>query len=109
MRLGQGLDHCNLLPSRWVLAHPLHASAFVANLGSLRAHGAYHPLYEHGAISLAVVVGSLRKNANPRDGHHRRRCSLHYTYDGRIAEAAECVAFATRVKALLEDPKFSLS
>lgn len=105
MRVARALDHCNLVPPRWVLANPLHASAFVANLGSLGVTSAYHPLYEHGGIPLALVVGALREDRDPGHAHRRRPCSLKYTYDGRIAEAGECAHFAARVKTLLEDPE----
>ncbi|NRA10266.1 MAG: 2-oxo acid dehydrogenase subunit E2, partial [Myxococcales bacterium] len=108
MRFARALDHCNLIPARWVLAHPLHASAFVANLGSVGIPSAYHPLYEHGAIPLALVVGELRESISVcAEGHAgaRHRCTLKYSYDGRIAEAAECARFAARVKVLLEDPE----
>ena len=105
MRFARALDHYNLLPPSWVLAHPLHASAFVANLGSLGIPGAYHPLYEHGAIPLALVVGAVPGSTEPECLDGRRPCSLKYSYDGRIAEAAECAHFAARVKALLEDPE----
>ena len=108
MRFARALDHCNLIPARWVLAHPLHASAFVANLGSVGIPSAYHPLYEHGAIPLALVVGEIRESrpvcAEDRAGPSHR-CTLKYSYDGRIAEAAECARFAARVKVLLEDPE----
>ena len=108
MRFARALDHCNLIPARWVLAHPLHASAFVANLGSVGIPSAYHPPYEHGAIPLALVVGELRESISVcAEGHAgpRHRCTLKYSYDGRIAEAAECARFAARVKVLLEDPE----
>jgi hypothetical protein len=108
MRFARALDHCNLLPARWVLAHPLHASAFVANLGSVGIPSAYHPLYEHGAIPLALVVGELRKSCSINAKNHAApsdRCTLKYSYDGRIAEAAECARFAARVKVLLESPE----
>ncbi|MGE4652365.1 MAG: 2-oxo acid dehydrogenase subunit E2 [Myxococcota bacterium] len=108
MRFARALDHCNLLPASWVLAHPLHASAFVANLGSVGIPSAYHPLYEHGAIPLALVVGELRKSCpgnSEKPTATSDRCTLKYSYDGRIAEAAECARFAARVKVLLETPE----
>ncbi len=57
--LQRTLDSLNLLPSFMIKNDPLYASAFIANLGSLKLHAPFHHLYEYGTASLFGVLGRI--------------------------------------------------
>ena len=90
-----------------ILEDPLHASAFVANLGSVGIGGAYHHLYEYGTIPIFLVVGAYRDAVVADDGRAvvRRVAALKYTYDERIEDGFYCARAVARMKELLERPE----
>lgn len=105
---GRLFDYFNLLPAKMVLADPLYASAFIANLGSVGISGAYHHLFEHGTIPIFVVVGAYRNVPVATDDGRveaRRVSTLKYTYDERIEDGFYCAKAINRLKELLEDPE----
>ncbi len=59
--LQRALDNLNLLPAFMTKNDPLYASAFIANLGSLKLHAPFHHLYEYGTVSLFGVLGRIYK------------------------------------------------
>src|SRR3569623_295766 len=69
-----------LAPRSLVDTDPMYASAFVANLGSLKIDAAYHHLYEHGNCPLFVTIGQIS------DGH----VLLRYTFDERVEDGHYC-------------------
>ena len=105
--LGRALDYFNLLPARMIVADPLYASAFVANLGSVGIAGAYHHLYEYGTIPIFVVVGGYRYVPLAEDGGRvvvKRVSTIKYTYDERVEDGFYCARAVSRMKELLENP-----
>ena len=106
--VGRVLDYFNLLPARMIVADPLYASAFVANLGSVGIAGAYHHLYEYGTIPIFVVVGGYRSVPVAHDDGRvvaTRVSTLKYTYDERVEDGFYCARAVARMKQLLENPE----
>lgn len=95
------LDRCGLLPAAVIESDPLFASAFVANLGSLKIGAPYHHLYERGTISLFVVLGEYKK---ADAAHERSYVDLAFTIDSRIAGGYAIAQALHTIKELVEDP-----
>ncbi len=55
------LDFLGWLPGFFIRDDSLHASVFLANLGSIGVDAVYHHLYEFGNVSFFIVVGKLKK------------------------------------------------
>ena len=83
-----------LAPRALVDTDPLYASAFVANLGSLKIDAAYHHLYEHGNCPLFVTIGQIA------DGH----VTLRYTFDERVEDGHYCAGALKLLAERIEDP-----
>jgi hypothetical protein len=64
MRLARFLNNHNLLPKFIAEDDPLHATAMIANLGSINLNAPYHHLYNWGTISLLCVLGKLNEETN---------------------------------------------
>jgi hypothetical protein len=101
------LDAWGLAPRSLLDPDPMYASAFVANLGSLKIDAAYHHLYEYGNCPLFVTVGAIQ----PRpvvDEHGavavRPTVHLRYTYDERIEDGLYCAAAIDLMRRWVEDP-----
>jgi hypothetical protein len=101
------LDAWNLLPESFIRSDPMYASAFIANLGSVRLDSAYHHLYEYGNIPLFAAIGQARHEAAP-DGKGRLGArpvaSIKYTFDERIEDGLYCAGALERLRELIEDP-----
>ena len=80
------LDHRGLLPGSFINGDGMYASAFVANLGSLKMGAAYHHLYEWGNCSHFVMVGQVEERPVVEDGEVviRKILPFRFTYDERI-------------------------
>jgi hypothetical protein len=83
-----------LAPRSLVDTDPMYASAFVANLGSIKIDAAYHHLYEHGNCPLFVTIGRVE------DGH----VTLRYTYDERVEDGLYCAGALNLLRERIEDP-----
>jgi hypothetical protein len=83
-----------LAPRSLVDTDPMYASAFVANLGSIKIDAAYHHLYEHGNCPLFVTIGKVE------DGH----VTLRYTYDERVEDGLYCATALNLLRERIEDP-----
>ncbi|MGE5654263.1 MAG: hypothetical protein ACM3ZQ_08415 [Bacillota bacterium] len=94
-------DRCGLLPAALIESDPLFASAFVANLGSLKIGAPYHHLYERGTISLFVVLGEYKK---ADVAYERTYVDLAFTVDSRIAGGYAIAQALHTLKELLENP-----
>lgn len=111
LRLGvalvQWLDGLNLLPVRFIQSDPLYASAFLANLGSVKLDAAFHHLYEYGNIPLFAALGRSRQvpavNENGAVGL-RRVCSVKYTFDERIEDGLYCAHSLELLREMVENP-----
>ncbi len=64
MRLARFLNNHNMLPKFIAGDDPLHATAMIANLGSIRLNAPYHHLYNWGTISMLCVLGKLNEETN---------------------------------------------
>jgi hypothetical protein len=107
VRLVGWLDFFNLAP-RGLLQHdPMYASAFVANLGSLKLDAAYHHLYEHGNCPLFVTVGRIERvvlaNEDGTVGV-KEVMRLRYVFDERIEDGLYCARALELLRERMEDP-----
>ncbi len=64
MRLARFLNNHNILPKFITEDDPLHATAMIANLGSIKLNAPYHHLYNWGTISMMCVLGKLNEETN---------------------------------------------
>jgi hypothetical protein len=107
VRLVAFLDFFNLAPCFLVESDPMYASAFVANLGSLKLDAAYHHLYEHGNCPFFVTVGRAERVAAPdEDGTIRVKSvmKLRYVFDERIEDGLYCARALELLRERLENP-----
>lgn len=100
VRLFQGADSLGLLPRSVIDSDPMHASVFVANLGSVGLEAGYHHLWEYGNIPLFCVIG--RVHAVP-DG--RRRATFKWSFDERVEDGLYCARSLERLQDLLAHPE----
>jgi hypothetical protein len=100
VRLVQGVDALGLLPRSTIEADPLHASLFVANLGSVGLEAGYHHLWEYGNIPLFCVIGRVREGP---DG--RRVATLKWSFDERVEDGLYCARGVERLQDLLSHPE----
>lgn len=95
------------LPASLVETDPLHASAFLANLGSVGLDAAWHHLYEHGSIPIFLTMGRLhRAPVVLEDGSvtSREVFVLRYTYDERIEDGFYAARALEHLAAMLARP-----
>ena len=93
-------DALGLLPRRMIEADPMHATAFVANLGSVGLEAAYHHLWEYGTLTFFGVIGRTRTGS---DG--RRRLTMKWSFDERVEDGFYCARSLERVQELLRHPE----
>jgi hypothetical protein len=93
-------DALGLLPRALLDASPMHASVFVANLGSVGLDAGYHHLWEHGNIPLFCTIGRIQPG--PGD---RRVVSLKWTFDERVEDGLYCASSLARLEELLRHPE----
>ncbi len=101
------LDAWGLAPRALLDSDPMYASAFVANLGSVRLDAAYHHLYEHGNCPLFVTIGQVQpRPLVAADGQLavRPTVTLRYTYDERVEDGLYCATSLELIRRRLEDP-----
>jgi pyruvate/2-oxoglutarate dehydrogenase complex dihydrolipoamide acyltransferase (E2) component len=110
------LDRWNLLPPRIIEADPLHASLFLANVGSLGVDAPFHHLYERGTASIFAAVGrvessdgrvesSVGRVERPGRAKERHEVTIRFTFDERVAGGYYCAKSLERFRQLIEDPK----
>jgi len=107
VRLLHFLDRLGLAPRSLTDSDPMYASAFVANLGSLKLEAAYHHLYEHGNCPLFVTIGRIapRPFVEPGAGVELRPSAvLKYTYDERVEDGFYAAQALALLQQRLEDP-----
>ena len=95
-----------LAPRALIDTDPMYASAFVANLGSLKLEAAYHHLYEHGNCPLFVTIGRIAQTP-VADGDRvvaRPEVTIRYTFDERIEDGLYCARALQLLKQRIEDP-----
>jgi len=99
MRGVNGLDQLGLLPLSMIEPDPMHASVFVANLGSVGLDAGYHHLWEFGNIPIFCVLGRIHGEPGAR------RVTLKWTYDERVEDGLYCARSLERLKELLARPE----
>jgi hypothetical protein len=106
--LSRWLYAWGLAPRSLVDTDPLYASAFVANLGSIKLDAAYHHLYEHGNCPLFVTIGQITEvpftGGDPLAVSSRPEITLRYTFDERIEDGLYCARSLQLLKQRVEDP-----
>lgn len=83
-----------LAPRSLIDTDPLYASAFVANLGSIKIDAAYHHLYEHGNCPLFVTIGQVTDSA----------VVIRYSFDERVEDGLYCAKALQLLQQRVEDP-----
>lgn len=95
-----------LAPRSLIDTDPMYASAFVANLGSIKIDAAYHHLFEHGNCPLFVTIGQISQ-VPVIEGDQvvaRPRLTLRYTFDERVEDGLYCARSLQLLKQRIEDP-----
>lgn len=98
--LVRGADSLGVLPRGVIDADPLHASAFVANLGSVGLAAGYHHLWEYGNIPIFCVMGRIEPGAGGR-----RKVTLKWSYDERVEDGLYCARGLDIIRELIESPE----
>jgi hypothetical protein len=97
-----------LAPRSLIDTDPLYASAFVANLGSLKLDAAYHHLYEHGNCPLFVTIGRITEVPASDAAHGtvrvRPELTLRYTFDERVEDGLYGARSLQLLQQRVEDP-----
>jgi len=93
-------DALGLLPRKMIETDPMHASAFLANLGSVGIEAAYHHLWEFGTLTFFGVIGRTRTGS---DG--RRRLTIKWSFDERVEDGFYCARGLERIQELLRHPE----
>lgn len=112
VRAARWLHAWQLLPGSVIANDPLHASVFVANLGSVGLDAAWHHLFEHGTIPVFVTMGRVHRAAVVReDGTigSREIFVLRYTYDERVEDGFYAARALEHLAELLAAPSTFVS
>lgn len=102
------LDNINKLPKFIAEAHPLFASVFVSNLGSIGLNSAFHHLYEFGTASVFVVIGKIHKApliCADDQIQVKRVIDLGITLDERISDGYYFARSVKLLSTLLQNPE----
>ncbi|HSD91255.1 MAG TPA: 2-oxo acid dehydrogenase subunit E2 [Kofleriaceae bacterium] len=95
-----------LAPRSLVDTDPMYASAFLANLGSLKMDAAYHHLYEHGNCPLFLTVGQVHPEPAVIDGALvvRPTVTVRVTFDERVEDGLYAAHALKLFSQKVEDP-----
>jgi hypothetical protein len=106
VRLFRALDALGLAPRSMIDPDPMHASVFVANLGSVGLDAAWHHLYEYGTCPIFVTLGRVQRLPIVVDDRveARRAVRLRYTYDERIEDGLYAARALSKLQTRIEDP-----
>lgn len=107
MWLVRKLDDWNLLPHAFTRPDPMYASAFIANLGSLKLDAAYHHHYEYGNIPIFVTVGRVHDAVVARADvtvGTRKEVVLKWNFDERIEDGLYAARALELLRARLAAP-----
>ncbi|MFW5920665.1 MAG: 2-oxo acid dehydrogenase subunit E2 [Polyangiales bacterium] len=107
LALERAADALGLLPRSYIDGDPMFASAFVANLGSLKMDAGYHHLYEYGNIPAFCVIGQVAETPVVEAGRvvAGRTVSLRYSYDERVEDGLYAQRGLELVRRMVEDPE----
>ncbi|MCL2786164.1 MAG: 2-oxo acid dehydrogenase subunit E2 [Methanomassiliicoccaceae archaeon] len=101
------LNYFGKVPKSLIESDPNYASAFVANLGSLKGNAPFHHLNNWGTGSLFVAIGAIEDRPVVIDGvvEVRKCLDLALTVDDRIADGYYYMRSIRLVKEILADPR----
>lgn len=111
-RLAFALDAVNLMPKFLQDAIPMYSSAYLVNLGSLKAEAPFHHLYQRGTASVFVSIGTIRPEAVVDDEGEivaRRRVDVVYTIDERVTGGFYLVRSSQLLQSMFDDPESLMS
>ena len=100
------LNYYGKVPKGLIESDPNFASAFVANLGSLKANAPFHHLNNWGTGSLFVTIGAIEERVCAVNGEItiRKFIDLAFTVDERIADGYYFAKSIKVMKDILSDP-----
>ena len=100
-------DRFGVLPRTFIEPDPMFASAWVANLGSLRMDPVFHHLYEYGSASVFCTIGQTTEEPVVRNGKvvPGRVARLRFSYDERIDDGMYAGHAERMMRRLVEDPE----
>lgn len=109
MRIMKAIDVLGFAPKALRDADGLHATAFVANLGSINLLGSpHHHLYEWGTTSIFVTMGMMqRKRITNADGERSfvDKMEIGVTLDERIADGFYFIKSIQVLQNILNNPE----
>lgn len=83
------LDQRNLMPRFMTESDPMWSSVFLTNVGSFGLEAPFHHLFERGNCPLFLAMGMVRDVRGFDDNFQpmlRKRLTLRYTFDDRVAD-----------------------
>ena len=100
------LNYYGKVPKSLIDSDPNFASAFVANLGSVKGAAPFHHLNNWGTGSLFVTIGALEERVCAVGGaaEVRKFIDLAFTVDERIADGFYFMRSIMIMKDILQDP-----
>jgi hypothetical protein len=106
LAIQRAADALGVLPKAFIDRDPLYASAFIANLGSLKMDAGYHHLYEYGNIPIFCVIGQTTEQPVVRAGQvvAQPTATLRYTFDERAEDGLYAQRSLELLRARVEDP-----
>ena len=104
------LDYIGRYPKDIYKEDPMHASVFVANLGSIGLRSVpYHHLYDRGTTSVFICLGEIHKDRiyNDKTGEFVERdlVEISTTIDERISDGFYYIRAMDEFKEILNNPK----
>ncbi len=106
-RTAWALDAINRLPKVLQDAIPTYASAYLVNLGSLKAEAPFHHLYRRGTAGVFVSIGTIRPEPVVDEAGAvvaRRRVNVVFTIDERVTDGFYLVHSAHILQQMVDDP-----
>jgi len=100
------LNYYGRVPKGLIESDPNFASAFVANLGSLKANAPFHHLNNWGTSSLFITIGTMEDRVCVVDNEItiRKFIDLAFTVDERIADGYYFAKSIKVMRDILSDP-----
>lgn len=101
------LDSRNVFMGDVVETDPMWCSVFLTNVGSFGIEAPFHHLYERGNCHFFMAVGKVRTEFVIGAGGKavpRRKLTLRYTYDDRIADGIYMATSLEILKRFIEHP-----
>jgi len=100
------LNYYGKVPKGLIDSDPNYATAFVANMGSLKANAPFHHLNNWGTNSLFITIGAVEDRVCIVDNEItvRKFVDLAFTVDERIADGYYFAKSIKLMKDILSDP-----